>query len=171
MVFKIKKHFRTCRLLEAIMDSGIYYKQVKPDESLSDFVESFWVLQNETEHDKKTVGLPDGRIDLFFIQSDNQPFRIVLLGLGTQYHDEGIIPANSLRFAVSFKLLAVEYVFHESISDIVDKGKTLSHDFWDMGPDDLDSFESFCEKASQKIKSRIPKEIDLRKKKLFDFIH
>jgi len=153
------------------MDSGIYYKQVKPDESLSDFVESFWVLQNETEHDKKTVGLPDGRIDLFFIQSDNQPFRIVLLGLGTQYHDEGIIPAKSLRFAVSFKLLAVEYVFHESISDIVDKGKILSHDFWDINLQDLSDFESFCERLSQIISSRIPKEIDLRKKKLFDLIH
>lgn len=153
------------------MTSGIYYKQVKPDESLSDFVESFWVLRNDSENDKETVGLPDGRIDLFFIKSDDQPFKIVLLGLGTQYHAEGLIPAKSLRFAVSFKLLAVEYVFHETISDIVDKGKTLSHDFWDMNPDDLDSFESFCEKASHKIKSRIPKEIDLRKKKLFDFIH
>ncbi|RZK21378.1 MAG: AraC family transcriptional regulator [Pedobacter sp.] len=153
------------------MTSGIYYKQVKPDESLSDFVESFWMLGNDSGNDKETVGLPDGRIDLFFIKSDDQSFKIVLLGLGTQYHAEGIIPAESLRFAVSFKLLAVEYVFHETISDIVDKGKILSHDFWDMNLDDLDSFESFCEKASHQIKSRIPKEIDLRKSKLFDFIH
>jgi AraC-like DNA-binding protein len=153
------------------MTNGIYYKKIKPDESLSDFVESFWVLHNDSENDKETVGLPDGRIDLFLIQSDTEPFRIVLLGLGTQYHDEGLIPAKSLRFAVSFKPLAIEYVFHETISDIVDKGKMLSDDFWDFNLQDLNNFESFCEKASQKIRSRIPKEIDLRKKKLFDLIY
>lgn len=153
------------------MTNGIYYKKIKPDESLSDFVESFWVLQNDSENDKETVGLPDGRIDLFLIQSDTEPFRIVLLGLGTQYHDEGVIPAKSLRFAVSFKLLAVEYIFHETISDIVDKGKILSNDFWDFNLQDLNNFESFCEKASHKIRSRISKEIDLRKKKLFDLIY
>ena len=107
MVFKIKNTFLPANYLKQIMDSGIYYKQVKPDESLSDFVESFWVLRNESEHDKKTVGLPDGRIDLFFIQPDNETFKVVLLGLGTQYHAQGLIPAKSLRFAVSFKLLAV----------------------------------------------------------------
>ncbi|WP_316795761.1 AraC family transcriptional regulator [Pedobacter agri] len=153
------------------MNNGIYYKQIKPDYSLSDFVESFWVLHNDSENDKVTVGLPDGRIDLFFIQSEGQPFKIVLLGLGTQYHDKGLIPAKSLRFAVSFKLLAVEYVFHESISDIVDKGKLLAHDFWDINLQDIHNFESFCESLSQKIKSRITKEIDIRKKSLFDHIH
>lgn len=153
------------------MTNGIYYKKIKPDESLSDFVESFWVLHNDSEIDNQTVGLPDGRIDLFLIQSDTEPFRIVLLGLGTQYHENGLIPAKSLRFAVSFKPLALEYVFHETISDIVDKGKMLSDDFWDFNLQDLNNFESFCEKASQKIRSFIPNEIDVRKKKLFDLIY
>ncbi|RZJ86732.1 MAG: AraC family transcriptional regulator, partial [Chryseobacterium sp.] len=30
------------------MTNGINYKQVKPDESLSDFVESFWMLGNDS---------------------------------------------------------------------------------------------------------------------------
>jgi len=66
------------------MTKDIYYKQIRPDDSLSDFVESFWVLHNDSENDKETVGLPDGRIDLFFIQPDDQPIKIVLLGLGTE---------------------------------------------------------------------------------------
>lgn len=153
------------------MVNGIYYKQIKPDDDLSDFVESFWVLQNDSDSDKETVGLPDGRIDLFFILSGNESFKVVLLGLGTQYHESGFIPAKSLRFAVSFKPLAVEYIFHETISAIVDDGKILANGFWDINLQDLKTFESFCELASQKIRSRIPTEIDPRKKKLFDLIY
>ncbi len=153
------------------MTPDLYYQNVKPDESVSDFVESFWVLHNHSEKDQQTIGLPDGRIDLFLIRSDAEPFRIVLLGLGTHDHKEGVIPAKSMRFAVSFKLPAVEYIFHEPVSDIVNKGKILYDDFWGFSPDDLNNFESFCNKATQKIQSLCTKEIDPRKKKLFDLIY
>lgn len=153
------------------MTDDLHYQKAKPDESVSDFVESFWMLHNQSENDKQTMGLPDGRIDLFLIQSDTESFRIVLLGLGTRCHQEGVIPAKSLRFAVSFKPLAVEYILHDRISDLVDKGKVLPDDFWDFNPGDLNDFDSFCDKATQKIKSLCFKEVDLRKKKLFDLIY
>jgi len=50
MVFRLKKHnFRSEDYSKQTMTSGINYTQVKPDESLSDFVESFWVLRNDSE--------------------------------------------------------------------------------------------------------------------------
>ncbi|RDC58259.1 AraC family transcriptional regulator [Pedobacter chinensis] len=153
------------------MDSDLIYQNIKPDKSLSDFVESFWFLHNQSDRNKETIGLPDGRIDLSLFKSSTVPFRIRLLGVGTQQYEQGTIPANSLIFSVSFKLLAVEYIFHETISDIVNNGKLLPTDFWDFSADDLEDFDAFCDKASQKIQSLLPKEIDQRKQKLFELIY
>ena len=54
---------------------------------------------------------------------------------------------------------------------MLDKGTTLPTDFWNFSADDLNDFDLFCEKATQKIKSLLPKDIDERKRKLFDLIY
>jgi AraC-like DNA-binding protein len=64
----------------------------------------------------------------------------------------------------------LEYILHQSISELVDSGKELPDNFWDFSISDLDNFELFCEKANQKIQSLLPKEIDERKRKLFNLI-
>ena len=66
------------------MNNDFEYKFVQPDESLTDFVESFWLLQNKSASDKDIVILPDGRLDLFFSQSPTEPFHVILSGLETQ---------------------------------------------------------------------------------------
>ncbi len=50
------------------MDNDLEYKIVKPDQPLSDFVESFWFLQNQSDRDKETTGLPDGLIDVMLFK-------------------------------------------------------------------------------------------------------
>ena len=152
------------------MDNDLVYKLIKPGKPISDFVDSFWFLHNQSDSNKETTGLPDGRIDLSLFQSATASFQIALLGLGTQY-TQATIPANTLMFVVSFKLLAVEYILREPISDIVNSGKFLPADYWFFNADDLNDFDGFCEKASNKIQSLIPKEIDERKRKLFEFIY
>lgn len=153
------------------MDNDLHYKLIKPDKPLADFVDSFWFLHNQSDHNKETIGLPDGRIDLFLFQSPAQPFRIVLIGLGTQQHEQGVIPANGLIFSVSFKLLAVEYIFQNTISDIVNNGKLLPDDFWGFSETDMQDFELFVEKATKKILSLLPAAIDERKRRLFELIY
>ena len=152
------------------MDNDLEYKIIKPGKPLSDFVDSFWFLHNQSDSKKETTGLPDGRIDLSLFKSATEPFSIVLLGVGTQYA-QATIPGNTLMFVVSFKLLAVEYIFRETIADIADSGKILPADFWDFNADDLGNFDNFCEKASEKIQSLLPKEMDERKRKLFELIY
>ncbi|PYF77077.1 helix-turn-helix domain-containing protein [Pedobacter nutrimenti] len=152
------------------MDQNLTYKIIEPGKPLSDFVDSFWFLCNQSDRDIETTGLPDGRIDLSLAKSAAAPFRIVLLGLNTKY-DQAVIPAHTRMFVISFKLLAVEYIFHETISDILDYGKTFSSDFWGFSENDLQHFESFVQKATQKIESLLPKEIDKRKQKLFELIY
>jgi len=153
------------------MDNDLHYKIIKPDKPLSDFVDSFWFLHNQSDSNKETTGLPDGRVDLFLFQSPAEPFRIVLLGLGIQQHEQALIPAHGLIFSVSFKLLAVEYIFRSTISDIVNHGKLLPNDFWDFTENDLQDFDLFVEKATKKIQSLLPKQIDERKRKLFELIY
>lgn len=152
------------------MDSDINYKIIEPDKSISDFVDSFWMLYNQSDEEKKVIGLPDGRIDLFFQQAESEPYNVVLLGIGTE-PDQAVIIPKKLMFAISFKLPAVEYILHSPIADIVNKAKELSNDFWNFSADDLTDFEAFCKKASQKIHSLLPKEIDERKRRLFELIY
>lgn len=146
------------------------YKCIKPNKSLADFVESFWVFQNQSDSNEKVIALPDGRIDLFFIKSSSAPFRIYLLGIGTQ-PDQAIITPKSLIFAISFKPLAIEYIFRQSIADILNLGRILPNDFWSFDAKYFADFDTFCKKASQEIQSLLPKEIDSRKQKLFELIH
>lgn len=152
------------------MDNGLQYKIIKPDKPLSDFVDSFWFLHNQSDTEKDTTGLPDGLIDILLFKSAAEPFHIVQLG-GLTQHEQAKVPANSLMFCISFKLPAVEYIFGETIANIVNSGKFLPDNFWGFTENDMLNFEDFVEKATQKIQSLLPKEIDERKRKLFELIY
>lgn len=152
------------------MNSDFEYKQINPDKTLDTFVDSFWCLQNLSESDKEIVVLPDGRIDLIFTLSEKEHFSPILLGLGT-HSDNTILTAGTKIVAISFKLLATEYILQNTVSNLLDNAQNLSDDFWNLSADDLKNFEIFCIKATQKIQSLLPKEIDIRKQKLFDFIY
>lgn len=152
------------------MDKGLHYKITKPDKSLSDVVDSFWMLHNQSDTAKDTIGLPDGLIDILLFKSAEEPFHILQLG-GLTQHEHAKVPARSLMFCISFKLLAVEYIFEETISDIVNSGKYLPDSFWGFSENDMQNFEGFVEKATRKIRSLLPKEIDGRKRKLFALIY
>lgn len=48
------------------MGNDFFYKFVKPDQSLVDFVESLGMFYNQTDEVKEVVVMPDGRVDVFF---------------------------------------------------------------------------------------------------------
>ncbi|HVX48885.1 MAG TPA: AraC family transcriptional regulator [Chitinophagaceae bacterium] len=152
------------------MNNNLEYKIIRPGRQLSDFVDSFWFLYNRSDADKETIGLPDGLIDVLLFKSASEPFQIAQLGGLTQY-EKAKIPAGSVIFCISFKLLAVEYIFGESVSGVVNSGRLLPDGFWGFTENDLLDFGSFVEKATKKIKSLLPKEIDERKRKLFELIY
>ncbi|MGF7028507.1 helix-turn-helix domain-containing protein [Sphingobacterium sp. HSC-15S19] len=154
-----------------MMEDGLQYTIVKPDEAIASFVDSFWCLRNESGVIKETIGLPDGRVDLFLFKSSVDNFRIVLLGLGTMPHEEATIPIDGQLFCISFKLLGAEYLLKESIAGIINTGKFLATDFWGFCELDLVDFELFVVKSVQIIKSLLPSMIDERKRKLFELIY
>ena len=152
------------------MDNNFDFKIIKPDKLLADFVESFWLLRNQSDSDKTIVVLPDGRIDLFFSQSATEPFHITLSGLET-YPAQATLAAKTVMFVISFKLLATEYIFQNTVSNILNYAKHLPVDFWNFNATDLQDFDLFCKKASEKVQSLLPTAIDNRKRKLFDLIY
>lgn len=152
------------------MQNDLHYQLVKPDKSLADYVDSFWMVHNQSGEEKEVIGLPDGRIDLIFSRSATEPFSITLLGIGTE-PDNAVITPGRLMFTVSFRLFATECVLHTSIAELLNKAKNLENGFWNFNEDDLNDFDAFCQKAAQKIHTLLPKEIDERKRKLFELIY
>nr|AGU10168.1 hypothetical protein [uncultured organism] len=148
----------------------LQYKLVRPDPLLSDFVESFWMLELSAENSKDIIVLPDGKIDLFFSQSATTPFHVTLSGLETA-PDQATLSAGTIMFAISFKLLAIEYIFRNTVADLLDSATYLPAGFCGFNAGDLLDFEAFRQKASRKIISLLPPETDNRKRELFNLIY
>lgn len=151
--------------------TGIDFQTKLPPPSLAGYVESFWLLQNRTDQEKEVVILPDGRVDVFFSYSAEEPYHVSLAGLGS-LPSSGRIAPQSLIFAVSFKLLAVEYILNKSIAGLTDNVIQISSDYLGIEPDDLNDFDVFCDKLSANLQALIAKQIvDSRKQKLFESVY
>lgn len=150
------------------MNNNFHYKLVPPDKPLADFVYSFSSLQNISDITEGVI-VPNGRIDLIFFKTTDNQFLISLMGLETK---PKLMPGLHIStfFAINFNPLAVEYVLHHSIADILNGGRILTNNFWDFNANDLNDFDMFCEKASIRIQSLLPKDIDERKRKLFEWV-
>ncbi|MGN7758092.1 helix-turn-helix domain-containing protein [Chryseobacterium sp. 22532] len=153
------------------MDNEFYCKFIQPDPSLDSFVENIGMFHNPAVEAKEVVILPDGRVDLFFMRSGaNEPFNVFLIGLETA-PEQRSIPSGTFAFAVSFRPLAVEYILHTSIADLINSGKNLPDDFWNLNDDDLKNLETFTLKITEKITELLPQTVDERKHRLFDLIY
>ncbi len=145
------------------------------------------MVVNNSNQSKEIVVLPDGRVDIHFFYADTEPFHIAIAGLEC-YPSHTSIPPNSIMFAVSFKLLAIEYVLDMSIADILNDRRLLPDDFWGISKNDLSDFDIFFQKVSEKIGALIKaniddtttekqerkdkrEKIDTRKLKMFDLIY
>lgn len=140
-----------------------------PDSSISHFVHSFWKLENNTGEEIPSTILPNGMVDLAVFNTGNS-WEISIRGLDT-IPSSITISVGAKMFSIGFKLLAVEYLFGDSIKDVLNGGKIISDKIWQFSANDLSSFENFCSRATQIIKSISIENIDSRKKKLFELIY
>lgn len=152
------------------MEQQLQYQFRPAEEALSDFVESYWYLHNDSREDKEVILLPDGRVDLICCQVPGMPFQVLLLGIDTQ-PDQLVLKAGTKMAAISFKLAAAEYIFRESIADLLNHARQLPEGFWHFAAPDLQDFEQFYNKANQKIISLLPQETDPRKLELFALVY
>lgn len=148
----------------------IEYRLLPPPPSLTDFVESFWMLVNHSDREQEVVVLPDGRVDVFFSSSPDEGYHVTLLGLGSEPSRNTVLP-GTIIFAVSFKLPAVEYILGTSIASLMNAAVNLPHDFWGIAPGDINDFDAFCRKLSDTLEGLIKEVPDEKKRKLFDLIY
>ncbi|WP_276380002.1 AraC family transcriptional regulator [Flavobacterium sp. H4147] len=141
-----------------------------PDSSISHFVHSFWMLENKTGKDIPSTVLPNGMVDLAVMNIDSDEWEISIRGLDT-IPSQINIPAGTKMFSIGFKLLAVEYLFGDSIKEVLNGGKNISNKIWNFNAQDLNDFKRFCEKSTNIIKAVSSENIDNRKKRLFEFIY
>jgi AraC-like DNA-binding protein len=150
------------------MDST--YQQILPITSISDFVEKFWVFENNGEEDKAITILPDGCFELLFTFSELEPLTVSLLKLQNE-PSEKISKSKSVIYSISFKLVALEYIFKMRNSDFKEDKLKLPENFWDINKSDLTNFENFVNKATSKIKELTKENIDVRKQNLFQLVY
>ena len=149
------------------MKNTMHFQLVESDKSLTEFVNCFSSLQNFS-NEQEAVIIPNGKIDLIFSKTKDNQLLIALLGLETKPKYTNHDVTNF--YSVSFNPIAIEYIFNQSIADIINTGKMLPNNFWDFSIDDMNDFDTFCEKITQKIASLLPEKIDERKQKLFQLI-
>ncbi len=110
------------------------------------------MLENNTGKDIPATVLPNGMVDLAVIKNNTENPRMIIRGIDTMPHPV-IITAGTKMFSIGFKLLAVEYLFKNSVKDVLNSGKNISKYFGKIEENDMSSFELFCETATQKIKN------------------
>lgn len=153
------------------MTKDLEFKLIQPDATISEFVDSFWMLINHADEAKEITTLPDGKVDILFSYAETESFHIMLMDLDRK-PSQVMFAAKSVIFAVSFKLLAVEYILETSIANQINIPLLLPSNFWNIGRNDLDNFENFVNKLSEKIRHILKgKIVDERKRKLFDSIY
>lgn len=150
------------------MNNVAEHTLAKPHQSLADYIYCFSAIQNLSNINQGVI-IPNGRIDLTFCKTTDNQFNIALIGLETK---PKLLPAQAVStfFAVSFNPLAVEYILQHSIAGILNSERILPDTFWGLSINDLDDFDLFCKKISQKVQALLPTEIDGRKQKLFELI-
>jgi AraC-like DNA-binding protein len=150
--------------------SDIEYREVKPPAQLAEFVESFWMLVNHAETAQHMVLIPDGRIDVFFSHTATAPYQVTLRGLDTRPSAQTIPPHRPV-FAISWKLLAAEYLLPVRLASLLESGCLLAPNYLGMSEADLLDFDGFCAKASVHIRQLLPTKVDARKRQLFNQLY
>jgi AraC-like DNA-binding protein len=146
------------------------HQVAEAESSISYFVERFWKLTNSSEHVQEIVVIPDGRVDVIFCYSSHQSFHTILLGLESKASKIELRP-KTIACGISFKLPAVELLFENSISALLNNARYLPEGLCDITQRDLDDFEAFCNRATLFIKNKVGQEHDARKRKLFNLIY
>ena len=150
--------------------NAIEYQIIQPESSLMDFVDSFWLLINHSDEEKNIVLLPDGRFDLFFGYSEKEAFHISLSGIDTEASNT-TIPPKTVIYAISFKILALEYILKRTISEYVNAVTLLPTDFWQINRNDLSDLELFKSTVSEKMHTLLHANVDERKLKMSQLIY
>lgn len=147
------------------------YKENKIDGFLSNFIQCIWEYDNRKKEVDYTI-LPDGHFDLIFEFKNNELANVSLTGVWTKpikVH----IDRDTKLIGIRFKLIAAEYIFKQSIKNILNTATDLPINFFGAKNLPFDNFDTLTNCISEKINYGLKnlKEIDNRKFKLFELLY
>ena len=147
------------------------YRENKIDGFLSNFIQCFWEFDKRFKDVNYTI-LPDGHFDIIFEIKNNKLSTVSLTGVWTKPINVHIEKDTKL-IGIRFKLIAAEYIFKQSIKNILNTMTDLPINFFgakNLPFDDLDAFaQHFLEKINLGLRNL--NEIDNRKFKLFELLY
>lgn len=152
------------------MNNNLDHKIKLPDQSLSEFIERFWLIKNNSDKNQEVVIVPDGRIDLIFTITEDNPFEANVIGLETE-PTQHTVTKGTIIMGVGLKLLAVEYCLKYSIAPIIGEVMPLISPNLGITKLDLNDFCAFCDKVEMAFKLLITPNIDTRKQILFTTLY
>jgi AraC-like DNA-binding protein len=149
----------------------IFYEEINPEKTLTDFVKRFWKFSNPTADTQHYTILPDGYFDLIIKITANKLDCITLFGLWTK-EIEVVLPADTIVIGICLKPLAAEYILQENIADTLNNFKPLANDFWGINNLQFDDFKSWTAEVSNQMLENIKKvsSFDNRKQNLFNLL-
>jgi AraC-like DNA-binding protein len=150
--------------------SDMEYRVAEPPPALAEFVESFWLLVNKSDAAQHVTLVPDGRPDVLFSQAATEPYHVALIGLDSQPSTQ-VIPPQCRMLAISWKLLAVEYILPMRIAGLLHTGCYLPTDYLGVTAENLADFDGFCAHAARQIMGLLPPSVDARKRQLFHLLY
>lgn len=151
-------------------DNSLQHTIQLPVNSLSEFIERFWMVKNTSCDDHEIIVIPDGRTDLIFTIAGNEPFVSMLIGIETE-PSLHTVTKDTIIMGVGLKLLAVEYCLKYSIAPALGKMMPLIYPDTGIKETDLKNFNTFCRKIEMAFKPLIPHSIDKRKQTLFNTLY
>ncbi|MEO5593901.1 MAG: AraC family transcriptional regulator [Chitinophagaceae bacterium] len=146
------------------------YEIITPNPAIADYIKFFWHLSNKSGSEKKVIILPDGYFDIIFYTFDNKKFRTILVGLYTEPSSYNI-PANAVSFAISFKLLAAEYLLRKKLSYLLNRQASLPNTFWNLQLSSTTDFAGFANAVTAVVTGLIKETIDQRKQTLSGMVY
>ncbi|WP_321308084.1 helix-turn-helix domain-containing protein [Marinifilum fragile] len=147
------------------------YRENKIDGFLSNFIRCFWEFETPTKDVNYTI-LPDGHFDLIFEIRKNELSNISLTGVWTKPINVQIDKDTKL-IGIRFKLIAAEYIFKQSMKNILNTTTNFSIDFFALKNFPFNDFDLLTDYLLKKINYGLKKlkEIDSRKFKLFELLY
>ncbi len=147
----------------------VSYSKQYPDESLSDYVFSFWKTENTGVSDCQYTVFPDAGIEFIIYVYPDRPVCIHLFGLSTQSVDV-TVPGRGVLFGIRFTLLAADYILQRKLP--LNAGEVMPEGFWGIDVCASTSLDEFAHAASAQLEKRVDAvAIDSRKKKLLATVH
>lgn len=151
------------------MSHDLTYRTAQPAPALAAVVESYWTLHADGS-DRPIWLLPDGRIDVLFARSRQEPFHVTLLGLGTEA-EQTTLAADTQMMGVSLRLLGPEYLLHTPVAELLNAARVLPADFWQVGPAALADFDQFCAHLNALLPTLLSTAVDPRKRRLMERLY